>query len=394
MPQFQVGGTIREGSLYVVRAADAELSQALRHGEFCYVLAPRQIGKSSLRLRTKRHLEAQGIRCVSLDLTQFGGRQATSSEWYFDLTYEVGKQLGLPDATLYWQTHSELSPLYRWSRYLRDLVLTQVQAPVVIFLDELDALLAVPGVARDDFFAAIRALYNARADDEITREGTAYELAREGHKLTVFEQRGSVAGQASFANAGLLAPELASPWPGPWMSEQHLQRLCRDRRRTRCCRSLRPTWLWPARRLLRWRKERAPSAAPRPAAQPGPARPAERGLRCGLWSCCEVRVGRRIGRNRFAATIPRDAARPRWAARPAARIVYALTTSAAARAFTLLFKRQVLTQRIGNAALLGRITDQTGAAEVRAGIGRAGSHRAAHALGARLGTSADTDARV
>jgi len=54
---------------------------------------------------------------------------------------------------------------------------------------------------------------------------TAYELAREGHELTVFEQRGSVAGQASFANAGLLAPELASPWPGPWMSEQHLQRL-------------------------------------------------------------------------------------------------------------------------------------------------------------------------
>lgn len=167
MPRFQVGGTIREGSLYVVRPADAELPQALREGEFCYVLAPRQIGKSSLRLRTKRQLEAQGVRCVSLDLTQFGGRQATSSEWYFDLTYEVGKQLGLPDATLYWQTHSELSPLYRWSRYLRDLVLTQVQAPVVIFLDELDALLAVPGVARDDFFAAIRALYNARADDEI-----------------------------------------------------------------------------------------------------------------------------------------------------------------------------------------------------------------------------------
>lgn len=165
VPQFQVGGTIREGSLYVVRAADAELSQALRSGEFCYVLAPRQIGKSSLRLRTKRHLEAQGIRCVSLDLTQFGGRQATSSEWYFDLTYEVGKQLGLPDATTYWQRQSELSPLYRWLRYLRDLVLDHLAGPVVVFIDELDALLAVPGVARDDFFAAIRALYNARADD-------------------------------------------------------------------------------------------------------------------------------------------------------------------------------------------------------------------------------------
>ena len=35
---------------------------------------------------------------------------------------------------------------------------------------------------------------------------TAYELAADGHEVTVFERRGSVAAEASFANAGLVAP--------------------------------------------------------------------------------------------------------------------------------------------------------------------------------------------
>lgn len=40
----------------------------------------------------------------------------------------------------------------------------------------------------------------------ITGVSTAYELAQQGHEVTVYERRGSVASEASFANAGLLAP--------------------------------------------------------------------------------------------------------------------------------------------------------------------------------------------
>lgn len=40
---------------------------------------------------------------------------------------------------------------------------------------------------------------------------TAYELAAAGHDVTVFERRGSVAEEASFASSGLLAPALALP---------------------------------------------------------------------------------------------------------------------------------------------------------------------------------------
>ena len=44
---------------------------------------------------------------------------------------------------------------------------------------------------------------------------TAYELAAGGHAVTVFERHGSVAEEASFANAGVIAPDLVAPWRAP-----------------------------------------------------------------------------------------------------------------------------------------------------------------------------------
>ena len=54
---------------------------------------------------------------------------------------------------------------------------------------------------------------------------TAYELAALGLEVTVFERRGSVAAEGSFANAGVLAPGYVAPWaaPGmPWTVLRHL----------------------------------------------------------------------------------------------------------------------------------------------------------------------------
>ncbi len=46
---------------------------------------------------------------------------------------------------------------------------------------------------------------------------TAYELASDGHQVTVMEQRGAAAEEASFANAGVLAPGYVTPWAAPGM---------------------------------------------------------------------------------------------------------------------------------------------------------------------------------
>ena len=46
---------------------------------------------------------------------------------------------------------------------------------------------------------------------------TAYELAVDGHAVTVFERFGTVASAGSFANAGLVAPGYVAPWAAPGM---------------------------------------------------------------------------------------------------------------------------------------------------------------------------------
>jgi D-amino-acid dehydrogenase len=51
---------------------------------------------------------------------------------------------------------------------------------------------------------------------------TAYELARAGHAVQVFERRNAVAAETSFANAGVLAPGYVTPWAAPGMPSKVL----------------------------------------------------------------------------------------------------------------------------------------------------------------------------
>jgi len=46
---------------------------------------------------------------------------------------------------------------------------------------------------------------------------TAYELATNGHEVTVLERRGAAAEETSFANAGVVAPGYVTPWAAPGM---------------------------------------------------------------------------------------------------------------------------------------------------------------------------------
>lgn len=54
---------------------------------------------------------------------------------------------------------------------------------------------------------------------------TAYELAVDGHEVTVFERRGAAAEETSFANAGLVAPGYVTPWAAPGMPGKVLSHL-------------------------------------------------------------------------------------------------------------------------------------------------------------------------
>jgi D-amino-acid dehydrogenase len=54
---------------------------------------------------------------------------------------------------------------------------------------------------------------------------TAYELALAGHEVVVFERRASVAAEASFGNAGVVAPGYVTPWAAPGMPMKVLRHL-------------------------------------------------------------------------------------------------------------------------------------------------------------------------
>lgn len=52
---------------------------------------------------------------------------------------------------------------------------------------------------------------------------TAYELATDGHQVTVFERHGAVAEECSFANAGLISPAQLLLWTAPGMAGKWLR---------------------------------------------------------------------------------------------------------------------------------------------------------------------------
>ena len=162
-------GACSETSVYLERAADRELVEHLLRGEYCHVLAPRQIGKSSLRVRVARRLAEEGVRCASVDLTSVG-TAASPEEWYFGLVDEVASRLRLDDPLAFWEASRGAAPSRRWADYLHKVLAEDLAGqPVVVMFDEIEAVRTVP-FSMDDFFT--------QESDPSTRRGARDEVCR------------------------------------------------------------------------------------------------------------------------------------------------------------------------------------------------------------------------
>lgn len=81
---------------------------------------------------------------------------------------------------------------------------------------------------------------------------SAYFLADAGHEVVLLERHGNVAEQASFGNAGIIAPAYAIPWSMPGMSRRFLSYLFKNDSPLKFKSKLNPAqWSW----INQWAKE-------------------------------------------------------------------------------------------------------------------------------------------
>ncbi|PRP95538.1 WD domain, G-beta repeat [Enhygromyxa salina] len=152
---------------YVEREVDEALRSTLRAGEYALVLAARGSGKTSLRIRTTELLTEQGVRVASVDLGAIGA-ETRADAFCASLAIEAGRSLGVADEAKKAWRRSKGPPQMRLRACLREVLLESSEDPLVLFIDELELVRAL-GPARDDFFAALRAMSDARGHDEVWR---------------------------------------------------------------------------------------------------------------------------------------------------------------------------------------------------------------------------------
>ena len=164
--EYQVGGSLDGyAPSYVVRQADSDFYQALKDRQFCYVLNSRQMGKSSLRVRTMKKLQAEGIICVFIDLTGMGKQDVTSEKWYAGIVQSLISSCQL-SPKIQWRTwwrerRDLLSPVKLLSLFIEEILLVEIKQNIVIFVDEIDRVLS-QNFSLDDFFGLIRYFYGQR----------------------------------------------------------------------------------------------------------------------------------------------------------------------------------------------------------------------------------------
>lgn len=159
-PELPSGQVRLDSAFYVERfPQEAKAYKAiLQPGALIRIKAPRQMGKTSLMARILYHAKEQGYRTVPLSFQHADATVFTNLNvllrWF---CAKVSRKLRLPNQVdEYWtDTYSSKD---NCTAYFEDCLLSQIDSPLVLGLDEVDRVFQYPEIA-DDFFGLLRAWY-------------------------------------------------------------------------------------------------------------------------------------------------------------------------------------------------------------------------------------------
>lgn len=163
-------GTIDpQSAFYVMRPSDAIAQEAIgRQGVTITIKGPRQMGKSSLLIRTIDAAVKAGKRVVFLDFQLFDKAALTDADRFFrQFCAWLTDELELEDRLdTYW--NMPLGNSQRCTRYVGRYLLKELARPLVLAMDEVETIFDTG--FRSDFFSMLRSWHNNRATTLIWKQ--------------------------------------------------------------------------------------------------------------------------------------------------------------------------------------------------------------------------------
>ena len=158
------GGTLDvDDPWYLARPTDATALALIRQpGQTLTIKGPRQMGKSSLLMRTVKAGMEAGKRVALLDFQLVDEDSKAHADVFFRrFASWVAEQLNLPDSVdKFWNTG--YSSPQNCTRYMEQHVLEPLGGPCIVAIDETDAIFQT--TFSQDFFSMLRSWHNRRAD--------------------------------------------------------------------------------------------------------------------------------------------------------------------------------------------------------------------------------------
>jgi hypothetical protein len=150
-----------QSAFYVERSSDAKaLATIKQKGVTLTIKGPRQMGKSSLLMRTMKVATDAGKRVAFVDFQLFDTAALHNAETFLrQFCALLGFKLRIADRVdEYWRL--PLGNIQRCTAYLEDYLLPELDTPLVLAMDEVDKIFDAD--FRSDFFGMLRAWHNDR----------------------------------------------------------------------------------------------------------------------------------------------------------------------------------------------------------------------------------------